>query len=203
MTNEELGKYDYAILIDKSGSMSTADCPGGKTRWAWVQEQALNVARKCAEFDSDGIDVIVFAGQPKEYHGVTPDKVEQVFKENSPGGSTDTAAAIKLATDGYFTRKAAGGAKPLIVLCFTDGEPNDKPALAKVIIDAANKIDVDEELAITFLQVGKDEGARKFLKSLDDDLQGQGAKFDIVDTKDDAEMDGLSVEEILVQAVTD
>lgn len=203
MTKEQLAQRDYVVAIDKSGSMSENDCPGGKTRWAWVQEQALNVSRKCAEFDDDGIDVVVFAGSAKEYHGVTPDKVAQVFQENSPGGSTDTAGAVKLVTDAYFERKKAGNAKPLTLLVFTDGEPNDQRELAKVIMDAANKMDSDEEIGISFLQVGKDAGARKALKSLDDDLQSQGAKFDIVDTKDDAEMENLSVEDILMEAVTD
>lgn len=203
MTNEELAKRDYVIAIDKSGSMSTADCPGGKTRWAYVQEQAENVARKCGEFDTDGIDIVVFAGTPKEYHGVTADKVHQVFGENSPGGSTDTAAAVKLVTDAYFARKAAGSAKPITLLVFTDGVPNDEKALAKVITDAANKIDADEEIGISFLQVGKDEHARAYLKSLDDDLQSHGAKFDIVDTKDDSEMENITVEELLIEAITD
>ncbi len=203
MTNEELSKYDYVIAIDKSGSMSTPDCVGGKTRWQHTQEQAMNVARKCAEFDSDGIDVVVFGSSAKEYHGVTPDKVEQVFKENNPGGSTNTAGAVKLVTDAYFARKASGSAKPLILLVFTDGTPDDKKALAQVITDAANKIDADEEIGITFLQVGSDQGAREFLKSLDDDLTSHGAKFDIVDTKDDTEMENLSVEDILMEAITD
>lgn len=203
MTNEDLAKRDYIIAIDKSGSMSTPDCPGGRTRWDWVQEQALNVARKCGEFDTDGIDVVVFASTPKEHHGVTVDKVSQVFAEHSPSGSTDTAAAVKLVTDAYFARKAAGTAKPITLLVFTDGVPNDGNALAHVIIDAANKIDADEEIAISFLQVGKDDSARAFLKSLDDDLQAKGAKFDIVDTKDDAEMENISVTDLLIEAITD
>lgn len=203
MTNEELSKYDYVILVDKSGSMSTPDCVGGKTRWEHTQEQTLNIARTCAKFDDDGIDVIVFGSSVKEYKGVTPEKVEQVFKENNPGGSTNTAGAVKAAFDGYFSRKSAGSAKPLIALCFTDGTPDSKDELEKVIIEATKKMDKDEELAITFLQVGSDNGARDFLKNLDDGLEAKGAKFDIVDTKDDSEMENLSVEDILSEAVTD
>lgn len=203
MTNEELAKRDYVIAIDKSGSMSTADCPGGKTRWAYAQEQTMNMARKAGEFDSDGIDVVVFAGKSKLYSGVTADKVGQVFGENSPGGSTDTAAAVKLVGDGYLARKAAGTAKPVTLLVFTDGVPDDKKELAKVITDLSNSLDADEEFGISFLQIGKDADATKFLKSLDDDLQGQGAKFDIVDTKTSDECEDLTAEEILIQAITD
>lgn len=203
MNTDALKKYDYVVMIDKSGSMSRGGCPGNKTRWQHVQEQAENVARICGQFDDDGIDVVVFAGSAKEYHGVTADKVEQVFKENSPGGGTDTAGALKMVLDAYFERKKAGSAKPLIVLCFTDGEPDSQEELSKVIIDATKKIESDEEIGISFLQVGDDSGARAFLKSLDDDLTGKGAKFDIVDTENDLEMEKLSVEDILMKAVTD
>lgn len=131
---EELAKYDYVLMIDKSGSMSTNDCPGGKTRWAYAQEQTEAIARQCAEFDSDGIDVVVFAGTAKTYNGVTPDKVTQIFKENSPSGSTETATALESVLSDYRSRKASGNAKPLIVVCVTDGAPNDQKAVDNVII---------------------------------------------------------------------
>ena len=203
MTNEQLAKRDYVICVDKSGSMSEADCVGGKTRWVHMQEQVMNIARKCAEFDDDGIDVIVFGGTAKEYKGVTPDTLKKVFAENSPSGSTDTTGALKIALDGYFKRKSSGFAKPLTVIVFTDGQPDDKASLEHLIVSAANKIQADEEIGISFLQVGSNAEARAFLQKLDDGLTAKGAKFDIVDTKNDAEMENLSAMDILVQAVTD
>lgn len=203
VSNEELAKYDYVVMIDKSGSMSEKDCPGGKSRWVYAQEQAEAIARQCEEFDSDGIDVVVFAGTPKEYHGVTAAKVKQIFTENSPSGSTDTAAALKLVFDGYNSRKASGNAKPMIVVCVTDGAPTDQSAVDRVITAHSNSMSDDGETGITFVQIGKDPAARAFLKHLDDDLQGLGAKYDIVDTKNDEEMDNLSITDLLVQAITD
>ncbi len=203
VTNEQLAKFDYVVMIDKSGSMTTADCPGGKTRWAYAQEQAEAIARQCEAFDDDGIDVILFAGSAKEFKGVKADKVHQIFTENSPSGSTDTAGALKLVLDGYKSRKAAGSAKPIIVVCITDGEPTDQKAVDKVIIDHANTMSDDGETGITFVQIGKDAGARAFLKHLDDDLQSLGAKYDIVDTKNDEEMENISISELLVEAITD
>jgi vWA found in TerF C terminus len=203
MTNDDLKKYDYVIMIDKSGSMSKPDCKNGISRWKHAQEQTENVARKCAEFDDDGIDVFVFANSVKEYHGATPEKVEQIFKENEPSGSTDTAGALKAVFDAYFSRKKAGSAKPLIIVCCTDGEPDSKEAVASVIIDATKKISSDEEIGLTFMQIGADPGAREFLKYLDDGLEAKGAKFDIVDCKDDSEMENLTMTELLIQAVTD
>lgn len=201
MTNEELAKRDYVLCIDKSGSMSLPY--KNTTRWKYAQEQTEALARKCAEFDSDGIDVHVFAGKVKSYTGVTPDKVAQIFKENEPGNTTATDLVLKTVFDTYFSKKEAGTAKPVTCLVITDGEPNDRNAVVKAIVDAANKIEADEELAVSFIQVGDDPGARAFLKFLDDDLEAQGAKFDIVDCKNDEEMESLTLTDILIAAVED
>ncbi len=203
MNKEQMAKYDYVVMIDKSGSMTTADCPGGKTRWAYAQEQVEAIARQAAQFDDNGIDIVVFAGTPKLYTGVTADKVTLIFTENSPSGSTETAEALKLVFAEYNKRKAAGNAKPLIVICATDGQPNDETAVAKVITDHTLSMEKDEETGITFVQIGKDDAARSFLKRLDDGLQAAGAKFDIVDTVNDQEMENISIEDILTRAVLD
>jgi Mg-chelatase subunit ChlD len=201
MTNEELSKRDYVIAIDKSGSMGAKH--KNTTRWKYAQEQTEALARKCAEFDSDGIDVILFAGSVKTYNGVTPDKVSQIFSENEPSGNTATDLALKTVFDAYFSKKAAGNAKPVTCLVLTDGQPNDQDAVANIIIDAANRIDADEELAVSFIQVGDDAGARAFLQYLDDNLQAKGAKFDIVDCKNEEEMENMTLTDILVAAVND
>ncbi len=43
---------DYTLIIDKSGSMSTPDQAGGKSRWEIMQESTLALARKCEQFRS-------------------------------------------------------------------------------------------------------------------------------------------------------
>jgi hypothetical protein len=55
-----------------------------------------------------------------------------------------------------------------------------------VIIDATQSMSSDEELSISFVQVGDDEKACVWLTELDDKLKqagksGKGAKFDVVD----------------------
>lgn len=202
MTNEELAKRDYAIAIDRSGSMGTPH-KHGKTRFQYAQEQTEALARKCAEFDSDGIDVYFFNNTVKSFEGVTPEKVSQIFKESGPSGGTATDLVLKEVFDKYFKKKASGSAKPVTLIVITDGEPNDQNAVASAIVAASKKIDVDEEIAITFIQAGDDPSARRFLESLDNDLQAKGAKFDIVDTKNESEMDNMSLEDILVAAISD
>lgn len=196
---------DYTLIIDKSGSMSTPDQVGNKSRWFAAQESTLAVARKCEQFDPDGITVYVFSGRFKRYDNVTSSKVEQIFMENDPSGTTNLAGVLLDATNQYFQHKAAGQAKPEgeTILVVTDGEPDDRKAVMEVIIDATRRMERDEELAIAFIQVGNDASATKFLKALDDQLQGVGAQFDICDTITMEDMGDLSLSEVLLNAISD
>jgi len=200
-----LENRDYTLIIDKSGSMSTKDQAGNKSRWAIMQESALALAAKCEEFDPDGMTVYVFSGRFKRYDNVTAEKVAQIFKENEPSGRTDLAAVLQDALNNYFQRKASGATKVNgeTILVVTDGEPDDRKAIMKVIIEASRKMDRDEELAISFIQVGNDREAKQFLKVLDDELEGAGAKFDMVDTITIDDMEDLTLSEVLMNAIND
>ncbi|OUL29608.1 hypothetical protein BV372_22985 [Nostoc sp. T09] len=200
-----LENRDYTLIIDKSGSMATPDQKGGRTRWVAAQESTLALASKCEQFDPDGITIYVFSGKFKRYENVTSAKVGQIFRENDPSGTTDLAGVLKHATDDYFQRKAANKTKPNgeTILVVTDGEPDDRKAVMKVIIEASRHMDRDEELAISFIQVGTDAQATRFLKVLDDELQGAGAKFDICDTITMEDMEDMSLSEVLLNAIND
>jgi len=200
-----LENRDYTLIIDKSGSMSTPDQAGGKSRWSAAQESTLALARKCEQFDPDGITIYLFSGSFIFFDTVTAEKVGQIFQENDPSGTTDLAGVLKSATDDYFSRKAKGETKPEgeIILVITDGEPDDRKAVMKVIIEASRKMERDEELSISLIQVGGDSSATKFLKALDDELQGAGAKFDMVDTITLEDMEGFTLTEILMNAISD
>jgi len=196
---------DYTLIIDKSGSMSLIDQPGSKSRWVVMQESTLALASKCEEFDPDGITIYLFASRFKRYDNVTASKVMQIFRENEPSGRTDLAGVLQDATNSYFQRKATGQTKPNgeTILVVTDGEPDDRKAVMKVIIEASRRMDRDEELAISFIQVGADAQASKFLKVLDDELQSAGAKFDICDTVTIDDMEDMTLTEVLLNAIID
>jgi uncharacterized protein with von Willebrand factor type A (vWA) domain len=200
-----LEQRDYTLIIDKSGSMSIRDQMGGKSRWEVMQESTLAIASKCEEFDPDGITVYLFSGRFKRYDNVTASKVGQIFQENEPSGRTDLASVLQDATNNYFQRKTGRQTKQNgeTILVVTDGEPDDRKAVMKVIIEASRRMDRDEELAISFVQVGTDSQATKFLKVLDDELQGAGAKFDIVDTVTMDDMEDMTLTEVLLNAITD
>ncbi|MGJ5674459.1 MAG: vWA domain-containing protein [Nostochopsis sp.] len=200
-----LENRDYTLIIDKSGSMATPDQKGGRSRWLAAQESTFALASKCEQFDPDGITIYLFSGRFKRYENVTSGKVSQIFQENDPAGTTDLAAVLKHASDNYFERKSAGQTKANgeTILVVTDGEPDDRKAVMKVIIEASRRMDRDEELAISFIQVGKDAHATRFLKVLDDELQTAGAKFDICDTVTMDDMEDISLSEVLLNAIND
>jgi vWA found in TerF C terminus len=200
-----LDNRDYTLIIDKSGSMSTKDKPGGASRWQIMQESALALAHKCEELDPDGITFYLFSGKFKRYDNVTAAKVTTIFQENDPSGRTDLAGVLTDAFANYFNRKAQGktATNGELMLVVTDGEPDDRKAVMQVILDATQKLDRDEELAISFIQVGIDAAATQFLKILDEDLGKAGAKFDIVDTMTMNDMEDLTLKEVLLSAIND
>lgn len=199
-----LDQRDYTLIIDKSGSMSTVDAKSPKSRWELVQESTLALARKCDQLDPDGITVYTFSSKFKRYDQVNASKVEQIFQENEPVGGTNLTAVLQDAINQFFQRKQThqgkGGETILII---TDGEPNERRSVFEVIIEASQRLDADEELALSFIQIGDDPGATKFLKTLDEQLVGVGAKFDIVDTVTFEEMEDLTLTEVLLNAIQD
>lgn len=184
-TTSRLAKYDIIIGIDKSGSMGD---PGKNmpTKWEEAREATKALVREAVKFDSDGITVSLFSGGSVHTTDNVNDAaiVDKIFTENSPMGNTPTDLFLKKHLDAYFAAKSAGSnPKPILIACITDGAPNNQSAVQSVIVDATKKMDADEEVGITFLQVGDDAGATAFLKHLDDELKPAGAKFDIVNTE--------------------
>ncbi|MCC5599436.1 VWA domain-containing protein [Nostoc favosum] len=205
-----LEKRDYTLIIDKSGSMSDPDngLEGSKSRWDVMQESTLALARKCEKYDPDGITIYIFSNKFKRFENVTASKVKQIFKENEPSGRTNLASVLQDALQNYFQRKAKGQAKANgeTILVVTDGEADEQFEVIKVIVEATKQIDRPEELAISFIQIGNDQSATRFLKFLDDSLEEKAeAKYDIVDTVtiEDIEEGNLTFEQVLLNAIID
>jgi uncharacterized protein with von Willebrand factor type A (vWA) domain len=199
-----LDKRDYTLIIDKSGSMSNIDRGTTKSRWEIVKESTLALARKCDQLDPDGITVYLFSGKFKRFDNVSAAKVEQIFQENDPMGGTNLTSVLQDAINQFFQRKKAGQSKAgETILVITDGEPDDRRSVFEVIIEATRRLSSDEELAISFIQVGSDTSATDFLKSLDDKLQSIGANYDIVDTITLSDMEDMTLAEVLLSAISD
>lgn len=196
-TENATPRRNYVVAIDKSGSMA-GQGTFGMSRWDEAKELTIGIAKHCEKLDEDGIDVVVFANTVRTYNGVTADKVLQVFTESQPNGGTNTAGALEEIFANYLKDPVI----PVTVVVVTDGVPNDQQAVAKVISDFTQNLKDDTDFGIQFIQVGNDAAARKFLKSLDDDLVAAGTKFDIVDTLTSEEIESLSIDEVLERAIS-
>lgn len=194
----KLTEYDFIVVVDASGSMTTEDAPGGRSRWDYMQETVGAFARDIAKIDSDGIGLVTFGGSNiTSADGVTADKVSEVFASRRAAGSTPLAQALQAAL------KLAGKSdKKDFIIVFTDGVPDDQAAAAKVIVDQANSQANDDDCTILFVQVGNDAAATAYLRKLDDGLTG--AKHDIVDAKtlDEAEK-FASTADLIIAAIND
>jgi uncharacterized protein with von Willebrand factor type A (vWA) domain len=200
-----LNNRDYTLIVDRSGSMSTLDQPGGVSRWTLLKESTLALARKCEQLDSDGITVYLFSNQFNRYEHVTSSQVEQIFQDNEPQGGTNLTSVLQHAINHYFQRKATGQTKANgeTIIVVTDGEPDDRMGVADAIVNASRRIERDEELAILFIQVGSEPKVTKALRSLDEQLIGIGAKFDLVDTITFDDMDDMTLTDVLLNAILD
>jgi hypothetical protein len=195
-TVSRLSGYDIIVGIDRSGSMGD---PGksGKSKWEEAQEGTKALVREAIKVDSDGVTLCLFNGADtlKEYKNVKDAAVvDQIFTENSPMSGTPTNVLLNKYLGEYLTAKKAGNnPKPIILGVVTDGEPTDRKATKAAIINATKDMEKDGEIGISFIQIGNDPGATSFLQDLDDNLQNEGAKFDIVDTKHMDNIDNLMV----------
>jgi len=193
---------NIVLLVDKSSSMADPlkkGNPSGPSRWGYAAELVKGMAREFAKYDDDGIDVVMFAGSPTAYEGVTEEKAVALFNDVRPGGGTDTAAAFDLAFKKHFDRKAKGETKSTMIVCPTDGEPNDLAALQRSIAAATKRIANADELAICFLQVGDDPAARRVLDDLDKGVPG--AKYDVVKSMNVDDVEKYPTTDALIGAI--
>jgi hypothetical protein len=207
METSLLENRDYTVIFAKRLLEPTLTPPGFTSRWTAAEASVLNLVNQCEHFDPDGITVYlarqVELGQDSQkcdfqkYDRVTSTTLEQIIRDNLPPAQINLKQVLETALNDYFNRKAAGKTKANgeILLVLLDGEPGDRMAVAKVIREATQRIDSDEELGIGFVQIGQDLIAKGFLTALDDNLQSVGARFDIVTT--------MMLDEILPDALTE
>lgn len=191
MSEALLENRDYTVIVAKTASNLRMAPPAFEARWADARIAMTRLAQTCESFDPDGITIYMSCNDAAQgafhhYKNVSSAQIEAIFAENYPPEELSLLTGLQAALDDYFTRKAAKQTKAngALILVLIDGEPRDRMEVVKTIVQASEQMDVDEELAIGFLQVGDDLIARGFLTSLDHDLQTFAkAKFDIVHTR--------------------
>jgi len=187
---------DYYLIVDKSGSMAGS-------RWKEAHEAVHVLAPQICKADPDGVTVFFFAGGshfPKHKNVKDPRQIERLFDHEKPGGTTNLAGALKEAFHEHF-HKSKHRRKATTILVITDGEPDSHSDVEHAIRDATKKMENDHELSLSFIQIGNDHSAAKFLEHMDNHIHG--AKFDIVDSLTEREMEGISFVELILRSVHD
>lgn len=214
-----LSSRDVIILVDKSSSMGDKDCPAPATglrlfsrmgeetpdvsRWDWCENELIDMSKVAGSALRQGIRVVMFASDQSVYDRIRLNEIPRIFSENYPSGNTNEASAVKSQLDWYFQRKASGPTRPVVIAVITDGLPNNARAVKKAIIDATHQMQTPDEIAFSFLQVGRDRKGVSFVHELDDDLVRQGAVYDVVDSKDFAELLQMGLGRALAEAISE
>jgi len=192
---KNIADRDVVVIIDKSGSMSTRDCPNGLSRWEWCAEQMRMLTGETESCFPQGITVVVFSDDFTVYKNTTINQVAEIFDINQPEGGTNTELALEDQLNDYFSRRSLLRTKPrpLLIAIVTDGEPNRPARVAETILDAEERMDYPEEISISFLQVGSDIWGTIQLARLHSMLEHHRYGYDIAHlmTFDELQQTGL------------
>lgn len=203
--HETLKDRDYVVILARNAFRKYPPPPGLKTAWTQAESAIVDLAQQCEAFDPDGITVYTTALPCHKYDHTTSQKITEIFREYQPVDTVNLTDVLQIAIENYFHRKAQAQAKPngAIILVILDSEPDDRMEMVNLIVETTQRMERNEELGISFIQVGEDLLARGFLQSLDDDLHQAGAKFDMVDTKVLDKIEEGSLTQILLDAIYD
>lgn len=199
---KRISNRDVVIVIDKSGSMSSPDCPsdsmptamsrmflgipGGSsiTRWEWCRRQTYHVASQLQRIPGNNLKLVLFDSGLNEFNNVSIDSIANIFNQYRPGGGTNATKALKTVVNEYFSRKKQfSGVKPLSIVFITDGAPSSPTSLKDLIVETSLKLNHPNEIALSFLQIGNDEDGDRLLPELDFNMVNQGARFDFVTSR--------------------
>lgn len=190
--NLELNAGDqFIIALDVSGSMGTSDCPGNTRRIDYLLETLRTFHVEATKWDPDGVSFYAFGAAIHAFQDLKPEDFEAQLSKFSKAlePMTNTAAVISAA----YNEHKSKGSEQTFLMVFTDGEPSDRAAVAKTIVDITNDIKGEREFVIAFITVGQiAQSLQDWLTALDDDLTSQGAKYDIVDVKKIEEIDFMA-----------
>jgi von Willebrand factor type A domain len=196
----------YVIIVDRSGSMAISDGKG--TRWDSAQMAVEKLIETVFKYDVDHrVPVYVFDDQTT-FVGECTDvgQVAGIFQQYKPRGTTDLAKALDTAMEEYAGRKRPDFAQipGTTFIVILDGSTDDNDAVIRVIKKFADPkngyIQNHTNIAVSFVQIGDDAGATRFLQFLDD---GMGEP-DIVDTKSSALLfTPGGVDKLLMDAIFD
>lgn len=178
----------YILCGDISGSMDSLDPKlGGISRYSYMIEKFKSFIKEAEDFDPDGPTVLLFGENVQIFENTTLHKVEPMLSNISFEGFTNTEKVLEAAWKIHKREKAdlatQGKVHPgTTVFIFTDGEPTNRKAVERKIVEIVANVDREDEFNIGFILVGTvPQELRDFLDYLDDGLK---LKYDIIGTTD-------------------
>jgi len=160
------------------------------TRWEKAVVGLDKIVVQVVKVDPDGVDIVCFGGdeEPEWYRNIKNTKnLEEMVSDKRPSGACHMGAALDEAITDAFAKDLTKC--PCSILVLTAGEPDDASDLDATLMKAVRRLaDTCETmpLSITFVQIGNDPRADKYLKHLDGKIQAEcaanGETFDLVDT---------------------
>ena len=194
---QKLSHYNFQIIMDRSLSMQTRDCPLQLSRWDWCGAQAAQIAKGLEPFVTNGLTLIPFNHGFDVYENATPHNIIDVFNDHGFKLGTYLYEPLANRFDDFFTNTAPTR-KPLLLVVITDGVPwpAPQPEMVKAeLINASQRMTNPDELIVVFLQIGDDDKyGRDYLVNLGGTLMGQGAKYPCIHTStfDELKQTGLA-----------
>ena len=167
------------------------------TRWEKAVMGLNGIVASVSKIDPDGVDVVCFPGSGGEggmdhdiFRNVKDTKgLEALVTAVEPKGDCKMGQAMDVVLKEAFEKGFSE--RPCAILVLTAGRPDDHEELSKTLADAATKVGKKGDLTITFVHVGDDEWAEKYLAHLDTGLaatNADGEEIDIVDTIKDEDI---------------
>ena len=207
-----LGLYDVVVIVDKSYSMGTHDCPpptwgssewnpDRATRWDWCFDQIQSLTRQVSRLPNRGITVVVFDDKFHTFENVSPMELPRIFSEFRPWNGTKLVPPLSSQLEAYFSRRAMGRARPLLIAIISDGRPHDDEMICPLLVETTQQMRNPKEIAITFLQVGMDPKGEWFVDSLNRAMLSQGARYEIFKARNFRELMHTGLTRALIEAI--
>ncbi|KAH0559489.1 hypothetical protein GP486_003997 [Trichoglossum hirsutum] len=203
-----LALLDTIFVIDDTGSMQVAadsNDPAGpdrKSRWNVLTQSMQYIANIAAEYAPDGVGIYFLKSTHLNKTNIkSGQEVLNLLAQVDLGqgmGGTYFATALAEILGPYAARyrdffeaakrrRKADRVRPLNVIVLTDGKADDASSTKRIIIRIGKQLDdmfaSDSQIGLQFLQVGDDQDAAEWLKSLDNDLESEHDIRDYVDTR--------------------
>lgn len=187
--------YQLVLLVDRSASMRTKDCPGDISRWQWCRDNTQKLLNQSLAATANNLSIIAFDSSYKTHERNNQDILGQIFRDELPDGETLMAPALNEAFRLVYRQLQSG--KPAMVVVISDGRPTDFDQVKRRLIDQSNTLSKPELLQVMFFQIGAGENS---LNELDTGLVAQGAKADLVSVTPFTKVDSQGIAATLVDA---